>query len=150
MSDQPSGTTASPNFNVLSRVLVKYFPSPKNGGNDRTDELRDRFQKSGGTGLEFEGFMDQLRAAALDPDLASAVLRDTFGSILSPEDATERLVDTYDFLTDGGKYSRNTGKPPCVMQNESSMKRPQPGPTPKNSLSTTPAAASNFPASSPA
>lgn len=104
MSEQVVNTGASTPFAILAKVLRRYFPNPENGGMDRSAEFVTKFRQTRGTGLEFDGLLADIKAAAADPAAASALINSIVGSTFSPAQAQDHLYELHDQLAEEGVF----------------------------------------------
>jgi len=94
-----------PAFPVLTAVLAKYYPSEATGGVDKTPELIAAFRATGGTGLEFEGLVEEIKSAARQPEARAEAFEVAFGFVPDADTQHEALVELHDVLTETGRFS---------------------------------------------
>lgn len=92
-------------FNALPNILRTYFPNPANGGRDRSDELILEFRKVGGSGVKFEGLIDELKTVARDPSAAVEVFESALGGHPEEGQATAYFADLHDALVQSGRFA---------------------------------------------
>ena len=85
-------------FPVFARILRKYFP-------EKADDLIDKYRLVGESSIEFKGLREEIEEAIQSPSEAATFLNEVLGTSLSPEEASDLLIETYDQLTQGGEYS---------------------------------------------
>jgi len=96
---------SKPAFPVLHAALKKYFPNASNGGRDDSARLFANYQKTGGTGLEFDGLLDEIKAAARTPESALWDVEDALGIQVDSNQLKEMLYEWHDALTGTGLFS---------------------------------------------
>lgn len=105
MTETPYVQGTSRSFNALPNILRTYFPNPTNNGRDRSDELIAEFRKVGGSGVKFEGLIDELKTVARDPSVAVAVFQDALGGHPEESAATAYFADLHDALVQSGRFA---------------------------------------------
>lgn len=105
MTETPYVQGTSRSFNALPNILRTYFPNAANGGRDRSDELIAEFRKFGGSGVKFEGLIDELKTVAREPSAAVQVFEDTLGGHPEEGRATAYFADLHDALVQSGRFA---------------------------------------------
>lgn len=108
MTETPYSQGTSLSFNALPNILRTYFPNPKNGGRDRSQELITEYQKVNGGGVKFEGLLDELKQVARDPNIATELFRSTLGGTPEPDQAVSYFADLHDALAQTGRFDPAT------------------------------------------